>query len=129
MTAHTPMTDANRCRFPPHMYHTHAVDIVKTRFSKVIWEQTMSNSPFVTMGPPIFAPKITLPWNDPQTDYLPQPSVCWFTVVCTVWRRCTCRSTSSASRTRTVVVSGRHRHHFWLSDEQDSVPSATMPSQ
>jgi len=50
-------------------------------------------------------------------------------VVCTVWRRCTCRTTSSASRTRTVVVSGRHRHHFWLSDEQDSVPSATVPSQ
>jgi len=56
-------------------------------------------------------------------------SVCWFTVVCTVWRRCTCRTTSSALRTRTVVVSSRHRHHFWLSDEQDSVPSATVPSQ
>jgi len=42
---------------------------------------------------------------------------------------CTCRTTSSASRTRIVVVSGRHRHHFWLSDEQDSVPSATVPSQ
>jgi len=56
-------------------------------------------------------------------------SVCWFTVVCTVWHRCTCRTTSSTSRTRTIVVSGRHRHHFWLSDEQDSVPSATVLSQ
>ena len=51
------------------------------------------------------------------------------TVVCTVLRRSTCRTTSIASRTRTVVVSGRHRHHFWLSDERDSVPSATVPSQ
>ena len=53
----------------------------------------------------------------------------YFTVVCTVLRRSTCRTTSSASWTRTVVVSGRRRHHFWLSDEQDSVPSATVPSQ
>jgi len=43
--------------------------------------------------------------------------------------RLTDRQTDRQSDGSTPECEIRHRHHFWLSDEQDSVPSATVPSQ